>query len=154
MKLEFRVPTKSDVEDILTWKFEGIYSFYDNDIDVNKMEWIKSIVDSDNDFAIYDEHNRLIGNCGFEYIDEFFCVGVQMRPDITGKGFGTEFVKAIVEFGKQKYNLEHIDLMVAKFNKRAIRVYEKLGFKVVEEFVNTIRGNDYDFMAMRLEFDK
>jgi len=154
MKLEFRVPTKSDVEDILTWKFEGIYSFYDNDIDVNKMEWIKSIVDSDNDFAIYDEHNRLIGNCGFEYIDEFFCVGVQMRPDITGKGFGTEFVKAIVEFGKQKYNLEHIDLMVAKFNKRAIRVYEKLGFKVVEEFVNTIRGNDYDFMTMRLEFDK
>lgn len=154
MKLEFRVPTKSDVEDILTWKFEGIYSFYDNDIDVNKMEWIKSIVDSDNDFAIYDEHNRLIGNCGFEYIDEFFCVGVQMRPGITGKGFGTEFVKAIVEFGKQKYNLEHIDLMVAKFNKRAIRVYEKLGFKVVEEFVNTIRGNDYDFMTMRLEFDK
>ncbi len=154
MKLEFRVPTKSDVEDILTWKFEGIYSFYDNDIDVNKMEWIKSIVDSDNDFAIYDEHNRLMGNCGFEYIDEFFCVGVQMRPDITGKGFGTEFVKAIVEFGKQKYNLEHIDLMVAKFNKRAIRVYEKLGFKVVEEFVNTIRGNDYDFMTMRLEFDK
>lgn len=154
MKLQFRVPTISDVEDILTWKFEGIYSFYDNDIDVNKMEWIKSIVDSDNDFAIYDEHNRLIGNCGFEYIDEFFCVGVQMRPDITGKGFGTEFVKAIVEFGKQKYNLEHIDLMVAKFNKRAIRVYEKLGFKVVEEFVNTIRGNDYDFMTMRLEFDK
>lgn len=154
MKLEFRVPTKSDVEDILTWKFEGIYSFYDNDIDVNKMEWIKSIVDSDNDFAIYDEHNRLIGNCGFEYIDEFFCVGVQMRPDITGQGFGTEFVKAIVEFGKQKYNLEYIDLTVAKFNKRAIRVYEKLGFKVVEEFVNTIRGNDYDFMAMRLEFDK
>lgn len=154
MKLEFRVPTKSDVEDILTWKFEGIYSFYDNDIDVNKMEWIKSIVDSDNDFAIYDEHNRLIGNCGFEYIDESFCVGVQMRPDITGKGFGTEFVKAIVEFGKQKYNLEHMDLMVTKFNKRAIRVYEKLGFKIVEEFVNTIRGNDYDFMAMRLEFDK
>lgn len=154
MKLEFRVPTKSDVEDILTWKFEGIYSFYDNDIDVNKMEWIKSIVDSDNDFAIYDEHNRLIGNCGFEYIDEFFCVGVQMRPDITGKGFGTEFVKAIVEFGKQKYNLEHMDLMVTKFNKRAIRVYEKLGFKVVEEFVNTIRGNDYDFMTMRLDFDK
>lgn len=153
MKLEFRVPTESDVKDILTWKYDGIYSFYDNSIDENKMEYIKSMANSDNDFAIYDENNKLIGNCGFEYIDEFFCVGVQMRPDITGKGFGTEFVKAIVEFGRQKYNLDYIDLTVAKFNKRAIKVYEKLGFKVVEEFVNTIRGADYDFMAMRLEFN-
>jgi hypothetical protein len=33
-------------------------------------------------------------------------------------------------------------------------VYKKLGFKVIEEFVNTIRGNYYDFIAMRLVFDK
>ncbi|KIE46804.1 hypothetical protein U732_3453 [Clostridium argentinense CDC 2741] len=32
MKLEFRAPVKSDIEDILTWKYDGIYSFYDNSI--------------------------------------------------------------------------------------------------------------------------
>ena len=153
MKLEFRVPVKSDIEDILTWKYDGIYSFYDNSIQKEKIEWIESFIDSDNDFSIYNEQNELVGNCSFYYIEEFFCLGVQMRPELTGKGFGTEFVRAIINFGKKKYNLSYIDLTVAKFNKRAIKVYEKLGFKFVEEIVNTIRANDYDFLIMRLEFD-
>lgn len=152
MDFNFTIPTKSDVQDILKWEYEGIYSFYNNSIDKKKIKWIESFIDSDDNFSIYNENNELIGNCSFYYIDEFLCVGVQMRPDITGKGFGTEFVKSIINFGKQKYNLNCIHLTVAKFNNRAIKVYEKLGFKVVEEFVNTIRGNDYDFIAMRLEF--
>jgi len=153
MKLEFRAPVKSDIEDILTWKYDGIYSFYDNSIQKEKIEWIESFIDSDDDFSIYNEQNELVGNCSFYYIEEFFCLGVQMRPELTGKGFGTEFVRAIINFGKKKYNLTYIDLTVAKFNKRAIKVYEKLGFKIIEEIVNTIRGNDYDFIVMRLEFD-
>ncbi|WP_346915119.1 GNAT family N-acetyltransferase [Clostridium sp.] len=154
MKLEFRVPTKSDVDDILTWKYDGIYSFYDNDIQKEKMEWIESFVDSDDNFSIYNDNNKLVGNCSYYYIEEFFCVGLQMRPELTGKGFGIEFAKAIIDFGREKYKLNYIDLTVAKFNNRAIKVYEKLGFKVIDEFVNTIRGNDYDFLAMRIVFNE
>jgi len=154
MKLEFRVPTKSDVDDILTWKYDGIYSFYDNDIQKEKMEFIESFVDSDDNFSIYNDNNKLVGNCSFYYIEEFFCVGLQMRPDLTGKGFGIEFAKSIIDFGREKYKLNYIDLTVAKFNNRAIKVYEKLGFKVIDEFVNTIRGNDYDFLAMRIIFNE
>lgn len=154
MKLEFRVPTKSDVDDILTWKYDGKYSFYDNDIQKEKMEWIESFVDSDDNFSIYNDSNKLVGNCSFYYIEEFICVGLQMKPELTGKGFGIEFAKAIVDFGREKYKLNYIDLIVAKFNNRAIKVYEKLGFKVIDEFVNTIRGNDYDFIAMRLVFNE
>jgi len=154
MKLEFRVPTKSDVDDILTWKYDEIYSFYDNDIQKEKMEFIESFVDSDDNFSIYNDNNKLVGNCSFYYIEEFFCVGLQMRPDLTGKGFGIEFAKSIIDFGREKYKLNYIDLTVAKFNNRAIKVYEKLGFKVIDEFVNTIRGNDYDFLAMRIIFNE
>jgi ribosomal-protein-alanine N-acetyltransferase len=153
MKYDFRKVTNKDVEDILTWKYEDEYSFYDNSIQKEKIDWIKGLPEEDKAFSIYNEHKELVGNCSFYYIEEFFCVGVQMKPHITGKGFGTEFVDSIINFGKQKYNLSHIDLTVAKFNKRAIKIYEKLGFKVVEEFVNTIRGGDYDFVAMRLVFD-
>ncbi|WP_346895059.1 GNAT family protein [Clostridium sp. UBA7503] len=77
-----------------------------------------------------------------------------MRPELTGKGFGVEFAKSIIDYGREKYKFNYIDLIVAKFNNRAIKVYEKLGFKVIEEFVNTIRGNDYDFLAMRLVFNE
>lgn len=153
MRFEFRIPTKSDVKDFLTWEYEGIYSFYDNAVDNNKIEWIESFIGSDNTFSIYNECNELVGNCDFYYIGEFFCVGVQMRPMLMGRGYGTEFVKSVIDFGNQKYNYSYIDLTVAKFNERAIKVYEKLGFKVIEEFINTIRGVDYDFQAMRLEFN-
>jgi len=153
MKFEFRRATKDDIEDILTWEYDGIYSFYNNSIQKEKIDRIKGFIDSDDDFSIYNEHNELVGNCSFYYIEDAFCVGVQMRPDFTGKGFGTEFVKSIINFGKEKYDLSYIDLTVAKFNNRAIKVYERLGFKTIFELVNTIRGNDYDFIAMRLEFD-
>lgn len=79
MRFEFRIPTKSDVKDFLTWEYEGIYSFYDNTVDKNKIEWIESFIGSDNIFSIYNEVNELVGNCDFYYIGEFFCIGVQMR---------------------------------------------------------------------------
>lgn len=31
MKIDFRKPTERDARDIAKWKYEGIYSFYDND---------------------------------------------------------------------------------------------------------------------------
>jgi ribosomal-protein-alanine N-acetyltransferase len=46
-----------------------------------------------------------------------------MRPDITGKGFGTEFVHSIINLVNKKYDLSYIDLTVAKFNIRAIKIY-------------------------------
>lgn len=154
MKFEFRRATKEDIEDILTWQYDGVYSFYNNSIQKEKIERIKGFINSDDDFSVYNEQNELVGNCSFYYIEDAFCVGVQMRPDLTGKGFGTDFVNSILKFGKEKYNLSYIDLTVAKFNTRAIKVYERLGFNPLFDLVNTIRGKDYDFMAMRLEFDK
>jgi ribosomal-protein-alanine N-acetyltransferase len=43
-------------------------------------------------------------------------------------------------------------LAVAAFNERAVKVYKNLGFKVIEEDVWNIRGKDYDFLIMKLDF--
>lgn len=39
MNIEFRKPIESDSNDIATWKYEGIYSFYDNDKTETKKQW-------------------------------------------------------------------------------------------------------------------
>lgn len=39
---EFRKVSNKDVEDILTWKYEGVYSFFDNDLSQGKIDYIKS----------------------------------------------------------------------------------------------------------------
>jgi len=151
MNINFRKPTESDAKDISTWKYEGIYSFYDNDKTEAKKQWANNIHKEENAFAMYNEKNELIGNCSFDYDDEEnkFMFGVQMRPNLTGKGMGTEVVATILNFGKEKYKFNEIDLLVAKFNKRAITVYEKLGFNTIDEFIWHVNNEEKEFIAMR-----
>ena len=151
MNIEFRKPTENDAKDMVTWKYEGIYSFYNNDKTEAKKEWISNIYKDENAFSMYNEENELIGNCSFDYDDESneYLFGVQMRPCLTGKGMGAEVVTNILNFGKEKYNLNEITLLVANFNKRAMRLYEKLGFKVTEEFPAHVNNEDIIFVVMK-----
>lgn len=45
-----------------------------------------------------------------------------------GKGYGTEAMRLMVDYGFRELNLHRISLGVYAFNPRAIRVYEKIGF--------------------------
>lgn len=151
MNMKFRKPTEKDANDIASWKYEGIYSFYDNDKTEAKRNWAKNIHKEDNTFSICNEIDELIGNCCFDYDEDHkvYTFGVQMRPSLTGKGLGREVVEAILNFGRQTYKFSEIDLLVAKFNERAIKLYEKLGFEVIEEFTWNVNGEEKEFFAMR-----
>ena len=46
-----------------------------------------------------------------------------------GKGYGTDALNALVDFGFGELRLERIELEVFDFNQRAIRSYEKAGFQ-------------------------
>ena len=46
-----------------------------------------------------------------------------------GKGYGTEAMKLLLGYGFGICNLHRIELEVYAFNERAIRTYERLGFK-------------------------
>jgi RimJ/RimL family protein N-acetyltransferase len=50
------------------------------------------------------------------------------EPDEWGKGYGTDAVRAIVDFGFGELRLERIWLEVWTENPRARRAYEKVGF--------------------------
>lgn len=46
-----------------------------------------------------------------------------------GKGYGSEAMHMMVDYGFRELNLHRISLGVYNFNPRAIHVYEKIGFK-------------------------
>ena len=127
MKLKFIKPTKDHGELIATWKYGGEYSFYDNDKTESKQEWAKNIDKEENTFVIYDENNELIGNCSFDYEDGEFMLGVQ----------------------RKQYKFNKIELLVAKFNKRAIKVYKRQGFIITEEFMWNVNNEDKEFISMK-----
>lgn len=146
-KYEFRRVSENDVEDILTWKYEGIYSFFDNDLSQGKIDYIKSFPTDGNAYAIYDEKNQLVGNCAL-YLNDKVSFSIQMRPNLTSKGMGKNFLEAFLEFAKDKYSLKNIELSVLKFNERAIRLYKSLDFKVTDGFIGKTVKGEMEFIKM------
>lgn len=51
------------------------------------------------------------------------------RPECLSRGYGTEATRLMVQYGMFHLNLYNIDLLVFAGNQRAIRAYEKVGFK-------------------------
>jgi [ribosomal protein S18]-alanine N-acetyltransferase len=64
------------------------------------------------------------------YEEKLLDIGLGMRPDQTGKGFGYVFFSFILSH----INEQCVRLTVASFNTRAIHLYQKLGFLKVSEF--------------------
>ncbi|REB05618.1 GNAT family N-acetyltransferase [Sporosarcina sp. BI001-red] len=50
-----------------------------------------------------------------------------------GKGYGTQFMKMLVEKVTSEYGQQPIYLSVYPDNKEAVRLYQKLGFDFIEE---------------------
>lgn len=53
-----------------------------------------------------------------------------MRPDLTGRGLGLDFVRLGLEFAHERFPGRRVILDVADFNHRARKVYERAGFHV------------------------
>jgi len=89
--------------------------------------YVMAIVESKSD--------KLLGNCGLMNVDlvnknaEF---GIFIGEEkFRGKGIGEEATRLIIDFGFNAINLHHIWLRVFTFNKNAIALYKKIGFKVI-----------------------
>ncbi|MFU0825846.1 GNAT family N-acetyltransferase [Clostridium sp.] len=108
------------------------------------------------------ESNELIGVTGFENIlwnngTATIYIGIGDN-NFRGKGIGKEALALTLEFGFQELNLHRIQLTVLSYNKPAIALYEKLGFKkegVYREFIHRDgkRHDMYLYGILRSEWD-
>ena len=78
------------------------------------------------------EDERPIGEVmltDLDYVNGSASLGIVIgEPDEWGKGYGTDAVRALVDFGFAELRLERIWLEVATDNPRAERSYTKAGF--------------------------
>lgn len=78
--------------------------------------------------------NRLLGDIGLDVInnwashDAFVGIAIGNRED-WGKGYGTDAMKIILRFAFTEINLRRVTLTVFEYNPRAVRSYEKAGFR-------------------------
>ena len=60
-------------------------------------------------------------------------IGVGLKPDMCGRGLGTEILSLACEKALEQYPGVKICLQVREWNTRAIKCYEKAGFEIAGE---------------------
>jgi RimJ/RimL family protein N-acetyltransferase len=79
------------------------------------------------------ETGRHIGNAGLHDIDWIVRkaeAGIVIgEKDCWGKGYGTDAMRALLSFAFNTLNLTRVYLSVFSYNERAVRSYEKCGFR-------------------------
>jgi ribosomal-protein-alanine N-acetyltransferase len=152
MKFRFQPMDEECAHAIAGWHYKGIYAFYDMEQDVEDLaELLDPRSWDDHYYAVTDDHGNLIGFFCFEREKEVVTIGLGLRPDLTGKGWGQAFLEAGLGFAREKYRPATFMLSVATFNRRAIKVYRKAGFEDREVFLNETNHRQYEFLCMARE---
>lgn len=84
---------------------------------------------------ILQENDQLIGNCSIFKVNHHNRkaeVGIFIgNKNFWGKGYGTEALSLLIDYGFNILNLNNIMLEVFSFNERALKSYKKVGFKEI-----------------------
>jgi len=111
-------------------------------------------------FAIETLDGQYIGGCGIPkigWVSRVAMVGIWIgKEEFQGKGYGSDAMRVLCKFLYEQINVRKIALTVYGFNKRAIRSYEKVGFKVEGQLRDAMyrNGSYHDVIWMGMFQDE
>lgn len=118
-------------------------------------KYLEEKIESEVAFGIIESNeNKLIGGIGLHKVNHIVRtaeLGIFIGDkEYREKGYGTEAIKLILDFGFNYLNLNNIKLDVMEFNKRAQACYKKCGFKEYgrRRKCRFINGKYYDVIEM------
>lgn len=154
--------TEADARSVLSWAYDPPYDFYNLEPaqieeaigeTLDGSHW--SVRDAEGDLAGFlsvGPTGQVPGGCTAGVYETYpgLDIGLGMRPDLTGQGRGLDFFLACVDFVRRELHAGDLRLSVATFNERAIRVYERAGFRRGPVFHSPSSAGDAEFMLMTL----
>ena len=165
MEITCQPITQGSAQALATWRYPAPYNTYDIG---DEPAALAEMLDARSPwFVAFDESGALMGYCCFGTAaevswegeprlwtsdDRTLSVGLGLRPDLTGQGLGLPFITAVLDFALERFAPDTFRLFVLPFNQRAIRVYERAGFRHVGELHAPDVGSDaHVFLEMRRE---
>ncbi len=132
MKYKLSNSSNKDINRLIEYKKRTIYQ-YAKDLSNEEIDNINKYVTSEvprliNDYSNIIVDNKIVGcillknNDNSKLLDEIY-----LEEEYRNKGIGTEIIKDILN------NNDVVYLWVYKENEKAISLYKKLGFNVIEE---------------------
>ena len=145
-----RAMAEDDAHAVATWRYPGEYAFYDGDADADDLaelldpgEWGRRY------FAVDGADDQLVGFFVFKVDGDVAEIGLGLRPDLTSRGLGLSFVETAARYAVDSFAVTELVLAVAAFNRRALTVYERAGFREVDRYDHSTNGGVYPFIRLR-----
>ncbi|MEO7002237.1 MAG: GNAT family protein [Ktedonobacterales bacterium] len=182
MPYTFHLMTEADAHTMLTWRYPEPYAIYSSAADAPRESaatWLREFLDRRSPYYAVREEGAAPDSESVGFVcfgssaevggelnpdmppephifraDGAIAIGLGMRPDLTGKGQGAAFLRAALAFGRATYHPRLFRLFVFEWNARAIKVYERAGFKPVGQVAQPMRhGEPRIFLEMAREED-
>lgn len=141
--IRFRAIEKEDIPNFLRWlndpETRQYLLLYIPLSRADEERWVESLPDRKDDYvfafeALIDEKWIHLGNVGLHGIDwknSHATFGIVLgEKQYWGQGYGTEATRLMLRFAFDTLNLNRVELEVFEFNPRAMRAYEKAGFRL------------------------
>jgi ribosomal-protein-alanine N-acetyltransferase len=151
MKYVFTSMDEKHANVVSKWHYDGVYSFYDMAADEDDLRILMDASNwRDTIKAVLNEDDELVGWAAFYTENNEFWLSLGLRPDLTGRGLGTEFVSECVNYAisHDKLTRGTIKLAVALFNQRAVKVYQRAGFVETNRTIRDTHIGRVDFVEM------
>lgn len=156
MPLEIRTARSDDVRTFASWRYESPYDVYDMTDDLE--DTVDYFLDAGLRCHVLVDGTELAGFCTFgrdgqvpggTYRTNAVDIGLGIRPDLTGRGRGREYVGVVVAKAGQLFPGLPLRVTIAAWNTRALRTWLNAGFAHASRF--TIHGTSGDTEYVILE---
>ncbi len=129
--LSFHKTTEEEKHAICAWEYDGDYAIYNHAPYEEQAKTHRGLADPKNTYYSFSDGSRLVGYISLVEGESAVFFGIGVNPAFCNQGYGQEICKKACALSHRLYPGKPIDLEVRTWNKRAVRCYEKAGFRMV-----------------------
>lgn len=142
----------SAVKNICSWQYPTPYDIYNYMSFEEAVKTNSPLLNAENkdNYLCFWEKDTLTAYISIYKKDKKAFLGIGLAPGLCGKGLGKMYLEKGVSEAKSRYPESEIWVEVRSWNKRAIKCYEKCGFKEIYKEIITDRfENKVEFVFMK-----
>jgi len=138
--------TQENAQRMINWHYDPPYDYYDL-----APEHIPGLLNPDyhyhqvlnqsgelDGFCCFGEDARVLGGVYSEREPRVLDIGVGLKPELTGQGFGKDFGAAVLNYARDTYQPEIYRVTIADFNQRSLKTFQSLGFSIRDNFTREL----------------
>ena len=140
--IQYSPVDEASVRELLKWRYEPPYENYNYSPEHFERDLAYHLDPVNNLYSMRIE-GELVGYCSFgqdaqvpggDYSEDALDIGMMIKPELTGQGLGSSFVANVIQQAITKYSPKKLRVTILETNQRAMKVWEKNGFRKTQSF--------------------